>query len=156
MIVLPFLLHFLNMGAVFQHQGNKIQRGRGTIDRSFEPFASQAGKEPGVIYMCMGKKYKIHFCRAVQRCLAVALLNGGVALVHTAIHGETRTGGFNNIAGPCDGAGCAEKGYFHAGLLLRMDYVGERGENNAGIEICRKLPKKPHECFLFMVLCRFG
>ena len=45
MALLPFLLHFLNMGAVFQHQSGEIQRRMRAVDVSLETLGSQKREE---------------------------------------------------------------------------------------------------------------
>ena len=66
----------------------------------------------------MGEQDEVHVGSPVGLRVAVAGLDGLVALVHAAVDAEALAAGLNHVAGARDGLGCAEKLYFHRILSL--------------------------------------
>ncbi len=109
----PFRFHLLNMRTVLQHELQQFPRGRRAIDGIAETAAHHQRQQTGMIDMRMRHQDKINLLRTVHVRIEVALFNSLVPLVHTAIHGETRSAGLNHITGAGHRSGGAEKLYLH-------------------------------------------
>ena len=109
----PQGFHFLDVGAVLQHDFQQIAGGLGAVDGFAETVFGQQGQQAGMIHMGVGDQNKINVFGLVGLNIAVAPVNGLVALVHAAVHAETPAACLNHITGAGDCLGRSQKLYFH-------------------------------------------
>ena len=102
-------LDLLDVGAVLQHDAEEVRRGRRAIDRPGETVGRERREQARMVHVGMGEDDEIHGLWPVGREVAVALLDGPVALMHAAVDAEARGAGLDHVAGAGDGARGAEK-----------------------------------------------
>ena len=101
------------MGAVLKHDFQQVAGGLGTVDRLVKAVPDQQGQQARVVDVGMGDQDEINIAGQIGLDVAVALLNGLVALVHAAVHAEALAAGLDHVAGTGDCLGRAQKLYFH-------------------------------------------
>ena len=117
----PLGFHLLDVGAVLQHDVQQFAGGLGTVDGLAETFAHHEGQQTGMVDVRVGHEDEVDIARGVGTGIAVALLDGLVALVHAAVDTETLAAGLYHITGAGNGLGSAEKLDFHG--MLRGDVL---------------------------------
>ena len=101
------------MGAVLKHDFQQIAGGLGAVDRFVKAVPDQQGQQARVVDVGMGNQDEVNIAGLIGFDVAVALLNGLVALVHAAVHAEALAAGLDHVAGTGDCLGRAQKLYFH-------------------------------------------
>ena len=109
----PLGFHLLDVGAVLQHDVQQFAGGLGAVDGVAEPFAHHEGQQAGMVDVRVGHKDEVDIARGVGTGIAVALLDGLVALVHAAVDTETLAAGLYHVTGAGNGLGSAKKLDFH-------------------------------------------
>jgi len=109
----PFGFHFLDVGAVLQHDAEQIPGGRGAVYLAGESGLDHARQESRMVDMGVGEQKKVHPARLIDGGIQIAAFDGFVALVHAAIDGKAGSGGFDDMAGTGDGPRRAEKFDLH-------------------------------------------
>lgn len=109
----PLGFHLLDVGAVLQHDVQQLTGGLGAIDGFAEPFAHHEGQQTGMVDVRVGHEDEVDIARGVGTGIAVALLDGLVALMHAAVDTETLAAGLYHITGAGNGLGSAKKLDFH-------------------------------------------
>ena len=95
---LPLGFHFLNVGAVLQHEVEQFTGGLGAEDGAGKALFDNLGQQAGVVDVGVRYKNKINGGSLVELGFAVAGLNGLVALVHAAIYAKTLARRLDHIA----------------------------------------------------------
>ena len=109
----PLGFHFLDVGAVLQHDFQQVAGGLGAVNGLVETVFGQQGQQARMVDMGVGDQDEINVFRLVGLDVAVALLNGLIALVHAAVHAEALAAGLDHIAGAGDCFGRSQELYFH-------------------------------------------
>ena len=93
----------------------------------------------------MGDQDEINIAGQIGLDVAVALLNGLVALVHAAVHAEALAAGLDHVAGTGDCLGRAQKLYFHMHSEWVVD--GQRPQRAShGIAAMLHIAASPSPC----------
>ena len=116
---LPLRFHFLNMGAVFEHEADQSRRGGRAVHGSAKTFPREPGQKARMIDMRVSKKNKTDIGGTVILDVEITRLYGGVALMHAAIHAKTDAARFHKVTGTGNSLCRAEKMNFHTVLTGR-------------------------------------
>ena len=109
----PFRFHFLDVGAVFEHDGEQVHGRLGAVDRAGELFLDHARQKAAVIDMGVGEQNEVELGSLVKPGVDVSFFDFRVALVQAAIDGETGLFGFYDVTGAGNGLGGPHELDFH-------------------------------------------
>ena len=117
----PLGFHLLDVGAVLQHDLQQLAGGLGAVDGLAEAFAHHEGQQARMVDVRVGHKDEVDIAGGVGTGIAVALLDGLVALMHAAVDAETLAAGLYHVTGAGNGLGSAKELDFHG--VLRGDVL---------------------------------
>ena len=93
----PQGFHFLDVGAVLQHEVQQFAGGLGAENGTGKALLDHLGQQAGVVNVGVGNKNKVNGGRLIEFRFAVAGFNGLVALMHAAINAKALASRLNHI-----------------------------------------------------------